>query len=378
MENKQNSKKQTLIHIALVVGGFVAGSVIWGNGSNIMNSNDSANESVNKKQIELANSINALAQTANQVNKPAGLVLTEQDKELIGKTAAQYLIEHPENLVEAGKRLEANRDGEKTSDVVNTKDVLLETKFTPNYGPDNADVAVIEFFDYMCHFCQQSSPVLEKAIAENKNVRTFFKDFTIFADRTPISGMGAKIGLYINKFLIFKGVSMLEHNIVFNSMMIMIVILSYMLFKILKSKKRLQHKYDEVFKAFHIADSEYTGGLKDVYKNLSLSNAQLQFLAVYFNQDTVQFDGRNIVCEKEDDVQYILSLISDSHFWLDKSMKGINEVVNNTDVIKDIKLSLSPFASLGELKVIDDEFKLKNKEFDGFAKLKVKYDVKRG
>ncbi|MDH8452915.1 DsbA family protein [Klebsiella pneumoniae] len=201
MENKQNSKKQTLIHIALVLGGFVAGSVIWGAGSNKMNSNDASNETANKQHIERANSINALAQTANQVNKPAGLVLSEQDKELIGKTAAQYLIDHPENLVEAGKRLEANRDGEKTSDVVNTKDVLLETKFTPNYGPDNADVAVIEFFDYMCHFCQQSSPVLEKAIAENKNVRTFFKDFTIFADRTPISGMGAKIGLYIfNKY----------------------------------------------------------------------------------------------------------------------------------------------------------------------------------
>lgn len=58
-------------------------------------------------------------------------------------------------------------------------------------------------------------------------------------------------------------------------------------------------------------------------------------------------------------------------------MKGINEVVNNMDVIKDIKLSLSPFASLGELNVIDDEFKRDNKEFDGFAKLKVKYDVKR-
>nr|WP_327062057.1 DsbA family protein [Klebsiella aerogenes] len=83
------------------------------------------------------------------------------------------------------------------SNVVNTKDVLLESTYTPNYGPDNADVAVIEFFDYMCHFCQQSSPVLEKAISVNKNVRTFFKDFTIFADRTPISGMGAKIGLYI-------------------------------------------------------------------------------------------------------------------------------------------------------------------------------------
>ncbi len=66
MENKQSTKKQTLIHIALVVGGFVAGSVIWGNGSNIMNSNDSANESVKKQQIELANRFNALAQTANR------------------------------------------------------------------------------------------------------------------------------------------------------------------------------------------------------------------------------------------------------------------------------------------------------------------------
>nr|QIQ16077.1 hypothetical protein [Klebsiella pneumoniae] len=44
-----------------------------------------------------------------------------------------------------------------------------------------------------------------------------------------------KLGVHINKFLIFKGVSMLEHNIVFNSMMIMIVILSYMLFKILQT-----------------------------------------------------------------------------------------------------------------------------------------------
>lgn len=173
-------------------------------------------------------------------------------------------------------------------------------------------------------------------------------------------------------------ITMFENNFVLYIMIMMIVILSYMLFKSLKSKKRLQHKYDEVFKAFHIANSEYTAGLKDVYKNLSLSNAQLQFLAVYFNQDTIQFDGRNIVCEKEDDVQYILSLISDSHFWLDKSMKGINEVVDNTDVIKDIKLSLPPFASLGELKVIDDEFQLKNKEFDEFAKLEVKYDIKKG
>lgn len=184
MEKKNILNINVLFQIALVAGGFAAGAAIWG----------PLNSSLQSKE---PNKISHTEQTV----KPAGLALTAADKEIIGKTAAEYLIAHPENLVEAGKRLEANRDGEKTSDVVNTKDVLLESKFTPNYGPDNADVAVIEFFDYMCHFCQQSSPVLEKAIAQNKNVRTFFKDFTIFADRTPISGMGAKIGLYIfNKY----------------------------------------------------------------------------------------------------------------------------------------------------------------------------------
>ena len=29
MENKQSTKKQTLIHIALVLGGFVAGLFTW-------------------------------------------------------------------------------------------------------------------------------------------------------------------------------------------------------------------------------------------------------------------------------------------------------------------------------------------------------------
>ncbi len=40
--------------------------------------------------------------------------------------------------------------------------------------------------------------------------------------------------LYINYK---KVISMFEHNILFNSMMIMVIILSYMLFKSIKSKK---------------------------------------------------------------------------------------------------------------------------------------------
>lgn len=171
---------------------------------------------------------------------------------------------------------------------------------------------------------------------------------------------------------------MFEHNIIINSMMLLIILLSYMLYKIIKSKKRLQNKYEEVYKAFHQADSEYNGGMKDAYRNLSLSNAHLKFLADYFNQETVKFDGRSIICEREDDVQYVFSLMSESHFWLNKAMKDIDTVVNNTDVIKNIKLSVPPFSSFGGLRLITDEFNLESKKFDGFASLKIKYEEQKG
>ncbi|ENU0194649.1 hypothetical protein ACRFV7_005488 [Klebsiella oxytoca] len=189
--------------------------------------------------------------------------------------------------------------------------------------------------------------------------------------------MKIELGILLN-ITYKKVISMFEHNILFNSMMIMIIFLSYMLFKSIKSQKRLHNKYEEVYKAFHLADSQYNGGMKDAYRNLSLSNAHLKFLAEYFNQETVKFDGRNIICEREQDVQYVLSLMADSHFWLNKAMKDINTAVSNTDVIKDIKLSAPPFSSLGGLKLIAGEFNLENNEFDGFATLKIKYEEKKG
>ncbi len=86
---------------------------------------------------------------------------------------------------------------------------------------------------------------------------------------------------------------MFEQNNIFYSMLLLIIFLSYMLYKSIKSKKRLHNRYEEVYKAFHLADSEYNGGMKDAYRNLSLSNAHLKFLADYFNQETALLNKSN-------------------------------------------------------------------------------------
>ncbi|EBO2863506.1 DsbA family protein, partial [Salmonella enterica subsp. enterica serovar Kentucky] len=77
-------------------------------------------------------------------------VLSEEE---IGKIAATYLVKNPHYLVEAGKALENQNVSASVERIIPYAAALLDTKETPNIGPDDADVAVIEFFDYQCIYC---------------------------------------------------------------------------------------------------------------------------------------------------------------------------------------------------------------------------------
>ncbi|KAA1186443.1 DsbA family protein [Photorhabdus heterorhabditis] len=117
----------------------------------------------------------------------------------IGKIAANYLIKNPDNLLKAGKALEENNANAFIDRLLHYAPALFDTSVTPNYGPDNADVAVIEFFDYLCHYCQQVSSTVGQVIQQVPNVKYFFKEFPIFASAKPVSGQSAATGLHVYK-----------------------------------------------------------------------------------------------------------------------------------------------------------------------------------
>lgn len=126
---------------------------------------------------------------------PAGArMFTPQE---VGEIAADYLIKHPQKLVEAGNALENSKATASVERLIPYAPALFDTSETPNIGPDNADVAVIEFFDYQCIFCMRVTPVVETAMDQNKDVKFFFKEFPIFAGTKPVSAMGAATGLYV-------------------------------------------------------------------------------------------------------------------------------------------------------------------------------------
>ncbi|MEN7463237.1 DsbA family protein [Pantoea dispersa] len=69
--------------------------------------------------------------------------------------------------------------------------IFLETAT----GPAESKVIVTEFFDYECIACSMMSPVMEKVMASNPDVRFAFRDWTIFASRFPESTQASRRGL---------------------------------------------------------------------------------------------------------------------------------------------------------------------------------------
>jgi len=128
---------------------------------------------------------------------------TDAQQQAIGKIASDYIIAHPEVLVQASQKLQAQQQQQQASDsltaVLANAPALLQDKDTPSYGPKDAKVAFVEFFDYQCLYCSHMAPLVEQTIKANPNVRFVFKEWPIFGDRWKASITAAETGLNIIK-----------------------------------------------------------------------------------------------------------------------------------------------------------------------------------
>lgn len=107
--------------------------------------------------------------------------LSKSDVEKIIK---EYLMENPETLIDS---LEAYRDKQERSEQENAKVAIeknmsaLTSADAPSIGPADADVVVVEFFDYNCGYCRRAVPDIQKLAKEDKNVRFVFREMPILS-----------------------------------------------------------------------------------------------------------------------------------------------------------------------------------------------------
>jgi protein-disulfide isomerase len=94
-----------------------------------------------------------------------------------------YLLENPEILQEVSAALQAREDSART-EAVNQQaaanpSLLAVSADDPAFGPVDARVTVIEFFDFRCPGCKATAPDVLRLMQAHPDVRFVFKDWPI-------------------------------------------------------------------------------------------------------------------------------------------------------------------------------------------------------
>lgn len=115
-----------------------------------------------------------------------------------------YLIAHPEVLDEAVQARQANEDQTRVDHInaaVAANPALLRPDARdPSFGPADAKVTVIEFFDFRCPGCKAVADDYLRLIQSQPDVRFVFKEWPILdRDGPPLSQYAARAALAAHK-----------------------------------------------------------------------------------------------------------------------------------------------------------------------------------
>ena len=98
---------------------------------------------------------------------------------------ADYLMENPEIVEAALMELDRKRLAEQLNAV---RSDLENDARDATIGPKNAKVTIVEFFDYNCGYCKQSTAWLQETVKKHpKDVRVVFKELPILDGRSKTS-----------------------------------------------------------------------------------------------------------------------------------------------------------------------------------------------
>lgn len=113
-------------------------------------------------------------------------------EEIVVKT----LMDKPEVIIQAVEQMQVKEQAaqmERSREAVQAyRTSLFEDKDSPVIGPKDADITIVEFFDYNCGYCKRSLPSVLKTLENDKKVRVVLKEYPVLA---PSSEEAARASL---------------------------------------------------------------------------------------------------------------------------------------------------------------------------------------
>ncbi|WP_431856056.1 DsbA family protein [Azospirillum sp.] len=140
----------------------------------------------------------AAAAVALAVLSPAAQAqsVPAEQRQAIEQVVREYLLKHPEVIVEAieelQKRERAEEERKGKQGLVQNKDKLFNDPASPIAGNPKGDVTLVEFFDYQCGYCKSVQADVQKLIKDDGKLKFVFKEFPILG---PASVTASKAAL---------------------------------------------------------------------------------------------------------------------------------------------------------------------------------------
>jgi protein-disulfide isomerase len=111
-----------------------------------------------------------------------------------------YILANPEIIPEAMRRLQ----GREVTKTISSHRAALEKSFAGGWiGAADADVVLVEFFDYACGFCRASVADIDRLVAEDKKLKVVFRELPILGEGSDAAARASLAAAKQNRFIDF-------------------------------------------------------------------------------------------------------------------------------------------------------------------------------
>jgi len=140
--------------------------------------------------------------------------LTFKDKDAFGAAVREYLLENPAVIFEAVDKHRAEQEKmEKASaeSKIEEHAAFLTSKDAPFIGNPNADITIVEFFDYNCGYCKRALTDIQALVKEDSNIRVVFKEMAILGPTSKTAALWSLAAHKQGKYFDFH-VALMQHS----------------------------------------------------------------------------------------------------------------------------------------------------------------------
>ena len=112
-------------------------------------------------------------------NRVAPGDLGAADRTRVERVVRDYVLANPELIPQAMEKLQQRTSAR----AVNAVRGAVEEPYRGAFiGNPKASVTLVEFYDYNCGYCRAALPTLDQLVANDKDLKTVFREFPILAD----------------------------------------------------------------------------------------------------------------------------------------------------------------------------------------------------